>query len=454
MELALSRMEEAPITRFLPNSSHLMLLEHLLMGAPRLRMAPRPMMPPAGKPAYQATQPVPRPRTAPAPQQPQQLQQQPLAAPVPMAAPRHNVAPAAAPAATPVATPAAAPVPGAAAVAAAATEATLVAATQAVHIGRPAGATVCPVANFDAEADCKAIFGAMHGWGCDDKAIIAILTKRSAEQRLVISKTFITMYGKDIIRTIKGETSGDFKRLLVGLLMDRTQYDCMTLHTAMAKIGFSDKKALVETICTRTNQEIRDIVATYRQMYVGKELEKEIYDNTKGSLRRLLTSCIQGNRTEGQAVDYEKAKVEAEELYSSGEKRWGTDTSTFNRLLAMRSYEQLKATFKAYRAVSQYDIVRTIEHEFRGSAEDAFKAVAMTIQDTPGYFAERLYKSMKGLGTDGDTLVRLVVSRSEIDMVQIKDAFFDAYKKSLAKMIRDDCRGNFKNLLIGLVGEG
>lgn len=78
----------------------------------------------------------------------------------------------------------------------------------------------------------------------------------------------------------------------------------------------------------------------------------------------------------------------------------------------------------------------------------------MCVKDRPKYFAERLFKSMKGAGTDDDSLIRVVVSRSEIDMVEIKEAFFNIYNKSLAKMIKDDVSGYYRDMLVGIVGEG
>ena len=42
---------------------------------------------------------------------------------------------------------------------------------------------------------------------------------------------------------------------------------------------------------------------------------------------------------------------------------------------------------------------------------------------------------MKGLGTDDDTLCRVVVSRCEVDMVQIKEEFQRLYKQTLGMFI-------------------
>jgi len=57
------------------------------------------------------------------------------------------------------------------------------------------------------------------------------------------------------------------------------------------------------------------------------------------------------------------------------------------------------------------------------------------IRDKPAYFALKMQKAMKGLGTDDQALVRIIISRSECDMVQIKNSFEQQFQGQLADWI-------------------
>lgn len=310
--------------------------------------------------------------------------------------------------------------------------------------------TIQEAENTDPEEDAVQLREAMKGWGSDKKALIGLLSTRSATQRLHIGLMYKTMYGRDLRDDLKSETGGHLEDLIKRLMYDRPHFDAYSLRKAMKGMG-SDDSALIEILLTKTNAEIKSIKAAYSEMFDRRDLEKDIISETSGHFKRLLVAAVQGNRTETTKVDLAKAKKEANDLYAAGEKRWGTDESMFNKILSLRSRAQLIATFKEYRKLSQYDITRSIEHEMSGDLKRGMKAVVQCIKDRPTYFAERLYHSMKGLGTDDSTLIRIVISRSEIDLEDIKDRFFDMYNKSLKKMITDDISGYYKQLMVAIV---
>lgn len=77
-----------------------------------------------------------------------------------------------------------------------------------------------------------------------------------------------------------------------------------------------------------------------------------------------------------------------------------------------------------------------IKKEFSGSIEDGLLAIARYSIDRDEFFARCLHKSMVGLGTKDKHLIRLIVTRCELDLNNIKAEFQRLYGKSLYSWIK------------------
>ncbi|KAI4493463.1 hypothetical protein M0804_001639 [Polistes exclamans] len=309
--------------------------------------------------------------------------------------------------------------------------------------------TVVPYNGFDARADAEVIRKAMKGFGTDEKAIINVLANRSNLQRQEIASQFKTLYGKDMIKDLKSELSGNFEKLILAMMMPLPQFYAKELHNAMAGIG-TDECVLIEILCTMSNHEIRIIKEAYEAMY-GRSLEDDLRSDTSGNFKRLMVSLCCANRDESFDVDPASALEDAKVLLQAGELRFGTDESMFNAILVQRNVPQLKQIFREYEGITGHTIDTAIENEFSGDIKKGLLAIVKCVNNRAAFFAEQLYKSMKGLGTDDSRLIRLVVTRCEVDMREIKEAFKNEYGESLEDFISGDCSGHYKKCLLALV---
>lgn len=291
----------------------------------------------------------------------------------------------------------------------------------------------------------------MKGLGCDSKAITSLLCARTNAQRLKIELEYKTMYGRDLLKDLKYELGGHFEDIVVALMMSAADYDATSLRKAIKGLG-TDEGVLIEILCTRTNAEINAIKHSYQKLF-SRDLEKDISGDTSGHFKKFLISLLQAYRDESHTVDLAKAEADAKILYKAGEGRWGTDESKFNNILVSRSFAQLKATFDEYSKISKYDIEESIKREMSGDLRDGMASIVQIVRNAPAFFAVKLYKSMKGLGTDDATLIRIIVTRSEVDLLDIRDEFAKLYHCSLAKFISDDTRGNYKKILLQLISD-
>nr|XP_056711696.1 annexin A3 [Euleptes europaea] len=310
--------------------------------------------------------------------------------------------------------------------------------------------TIQDASGFNPARDAEAIRKAIRGMGTDEKTLIDILTSRSSAQRQMIVAEYKAAAGKDLKDALKGDLTGHLEHVMVALVTPPAVFDAQQLKKAMKGSG-TEEKTLIEILASRSNRQMKEVAQAYYTKY-KKSLGDDISSDTSGNFRQALVSLAGSRRNESPIVDAHLAKNDAQILYNAGEKKWGTDEDKFIQILCFSSMPQLRNTFKEYHKLCGKDIEDSIRSEMSGHFEELLLAIVKCAKNTPVFFAEKLRGALRGAGTDEFTLNRIMVFRSEIDLLDIRAEYKKLYGHSLYSAIKSDTSGDYRITLLRICG--
>ncbi|KAK7895617.1 hypothetical protein WMY93_020942 [Mugilogobius chulae] len=273
------------------------------------------------------------------------------------------------------------------------------------------GGTVKDSPNFKVDEDVAALRKALEGRGTDEKTLIEILTQRSNAQRQRIAQAYEKETGKGL-----------------------GTREC----------------ALTEIFASRSNKQIKALSEAYSAA-TGKALLEDLKGEVTGEYGKALLILAEGKRDESIVVNAGKAKADAKALYEAGEKK-KPDEDIFIDILCHRSVPQLRQTFVDYKEISTKTLQETIEVRCP-HLEKLLVAVVKCVKSVPAYLAERLFKSMKGLGTTESVLNRIIVGRSEVDLLDIRAEYKKRFEHSLYTKLESEVSGCYGDVLKRLCGQ-
>ena len=298
------------------------------------------------------------------------------------------------------------------------------------------------------EADAQALRDAMKGFGTNEDALIKIVANRTNQQRMAIKEAYKTAFGRDLVSDLKSELRGKLEDAMVALFTEPIEYDCDSLKKAMKGIG-TDEDSLIEIITSRPNWMLKKIKEKYKEKY-KKDLESAIKSETSGDLERLLVSILQCKRSENNNPNMEQCAEQAQQLFEAGEAKWGTDSAVFNKIFTGCSPAEIACIAREYHKISGHTILDGINKEFSGNTKKALRSIVYATISPSEYFATRVKDAIKGFGTNDHLLIRVLVTRDEIDMPQIKQYYKQLYGKDMVEDIKKDISGDYRKLMIEL----
>jgi hypothetical protein len=288
----------------------------------------------------------------------------------------------------------------------------------------------------------------MAGAGTDDAQLISIVCPLANSEIVELAADYKAQYGRDLRDAIKSETSGHYETMLNSLCQPKAYYLAKELRGALKGAG-SDDDAIIAIMCTADNELMAEIKEQYTAKY-RRSLESDLQSDYSGKLDRLFTMLVQARRDpETAPVDPTQVDADVEAFYKAA-KGFGTDETTFMRLLCSRSRKHLAAVAARYPQLKKgKDLDDVIKSEFSGKLEDALRFLLLGSIRMGKVVAKLIHRSVKGAGTDDHLLILTIAMHH--DTSAMRDAAIEyetAYGKAMAKALKGDLTGKYEKAVL------
>jgi hypothetical protein len=293
----------------------------------------------------------------------------------------------------------------------------------------------------DPSTDASRLRKSMKGLGTDDSVLISIMTSRSKHQLQLIQEAYLREYKKSLEKDIIGDTSGNYCTLLCDLLRPVLAYKIESVKKAVRGIG-TRETILIDVLTQSSNGEILQM----KQQY--PDIERDVSKDTSGNFRKVLLELLKGNRQETNVIDDSKAQAVANELYKAGEMRLGTNDSRFVDIMTTYSPYFLDRVNFHYTRMYGNSLYKAIEKETSG---DYCLALIACAKPPDIYFADRLKRATRGIGTDDWGLIYIFSLHDKAQLKHISKVYTDRGHGILPSDIEKDTSGNYRKSLVSLL---
>ncbi|KAL7060903.1 hypothetical protein AAHC03_09446 [Spirometra sp. Aus1] len=227
-----------------------------------------------------------------------------------------------------------------------------------------------------AELQAKACLEAVDRLGTKEMTLIQVLVPATNAELARIREAYTRMFNRNLEKDIKGDTSGDFQRVLVALLQgcreetltpnpQQAAAEADALYNAGENRPGTNEGTFIRVLTQRSFVQIQEIARCYQQKY-GKTLQKAIEKETSGYFEKTLVAIVKYAEN--------KNELFATWLYETMAGA-GTRDKDLIRLVLVRSELDLEDIKRAYEAKYKKSLARAIEGDTSGDYKRMLLAI-------------------------------------------------------------------------------
>lgn len=300
--------------------------------------------------------------------------------------------------------------------------------------------------------ESEALEQAISGFGVDEKSVLEIFKGLKIEDIRSFRTSTPEIIVVDGVCRFKTIADCDAERMRTCFLhfpkavemwkKHPYERDACLMRSAFEGEEVLPKKILVEVICTRAPAQLVGAKMVYQQLY-NITIEEQLKTYIPQTLElKLLTALLVGDHeNERNAKEVEDLQTNVKMLFQTlrhaGENRAleliTNETIYYIDMLLREQYQMLTNTsFKEN--VGNYEIM---------------KVILKCRRDAVSYFLEVVEDAFEA--NDADALTRVIVTRADNDMTEIKKAFLAKHNMSLQQKIKDVAKGRYKDFILSLM---
>ena len=169
--------------------------------------------------------------------------------------------------------------------------------------------------------------------------LINIVAYCSNSKRQLILDAYKMRYDTNLIDDLKSALNGNFQKAVIALFYTPVDYDCYQLGESIKRF-VTNRDTIIEILATSSNVRINDIKKRYPEINEGKDLIKEIQNNTLGYFRDILIKLLKCGRLNNKNPDEVECKECAQKLYSAEEMKIGMEQEIFLSIFTEKSKKE------------------------------------------------------------------------------------------------------------------